>query len=186
MWRLRYVALRYVATSTGDTFTHGWYFWPSLGTVAPMDEGTILVYCCPCTFSLTSSPLPKLNVQYIQTVCGCGGGGWGCCCRPYSAGVSHSVSDQIQNLQYCFSTPNKLPINNIKGLVSLMYSYSVPSYHVPQWKFAPLQAWLANRWQLFQRLANTLHAQCEAWLGLYLARKCQHSICKGMRFKFAA
>ncbi len=39
-----------------------------------MDEGTILVYCCPSTFSLTS-PLPKLNVQYKQTVCSCGGGG---------------------------------------------------------------------------------------------------------------
>ena len=25
-------------------------------TVAPMDEGTILVYCCPSTFSLTSPP----------------------------------------------------------------------------------------------------------------------------------
>jgi hypothetical protein len=33
-----------------------------------MDEGTILVYCCPSTFSLTSLPhLPKFNVQYIQT-----------------------------------------------------------------------------------------------------------------------
>ncbi len=34
----------------GDTFTHGWYFRPSLRTVAPMDEGTILVYCCLSTF----------------------------------------------------------------------------------------------------------------------------------------
>jgi hypothetical protein len=33
-------------------------------------------------------PLPKLNVQYIHTVCGCGGGGGvELCCRPYSAGV---------------------------------------------------------------------------------------------------
>jgi hypothetical protein len=52
-----------------------------------MDEGTILVYCCPSTFSLnsTSPPLPKQNVQYIQTVCGCGGG-WG---------VSSCVVDHI-------------------------------------------------------------------------------------------
>ncbi len=60
----------------GDTFTHGWYFRPSLWTVAPMDEGTILVYCCPSTFSLTyppPPPLPKLNVQYIKRVCGCWG-----------------------------------------------------------------------------------------------------------------
>ncbi len=45
----------------------GWCFRSSLWTVAPMDEGTRLVYCCPSIFSLTSppSPLPKLNVQYI-------------------------------------------------------------------------------------------------------------------------
>jgi hypothetical protein len=28
-------------------------------------------------------------------------------CGPYSAGVLHSVSDQIQNLQNCFTTPNE-------------------------------------------------------------------------------
>ncbi len=34
-------------------------------------------------------PLPKLSVQYTQTVCGCGGSrGVEMCCRPYSAGVS--------------------------------------------------------------------------------------------------
>jgi hypothetical protein len=70
---------------------------------------TCVVYFCPSTFSLTSppSPLPKLNEQYIQTVCGCGGGGGvELCCRPYS-GVLHSVSGQVQNLQNCFTTPNK-------------------------------------------------------------------------------
>jgi hypothetical protein len=39
-----------------------------------MDEGILLLYYCPSTFSLTSpSPLPKLNVQYIhvQKACGC-------------------------------------------------------------------------------------------------------------------
>jgi hypothetical protein len=70
---------------------------------------TLLVYCCPSTFSLTSPPppLPKLNVQYMQTVCGCVGGGGvvELYCRPYSAGVVHSVSDQIQNLQNFFTTP---------------------------------------------------------------------------------
>ncbi len=37
---------------------------------------TSLVYCCPSTFSLTSPPLPlpTVNVQHIQTLCGCGGG----------------------------------------------------------------------------------------------------------------
>jgi hypothetical protein len=92
-------------------YIHSWFVF-----------STQLVNCCPhgrrnytcvllplyCTFSLTH-PLP--NVQYIQTVCDCGGGGrWGgieMYCGPYSAGVLHSVSDQIQNLQSCFTTPNK-------------------------------------------------------------------------------
>ncbi len=41
------------------------------------------------------------------------------CCRPYSAGVLHSVSDQIQNLQ--IDSPPKVKmtsIGDIKGLVS--------------------------------------------------------------------
>ncbi len=62
---------------------------------------------------LPPSPLPKQIVQYIQTVCGCWGGGGGVlncavACRPYSAGVLQSVSDQTQNLQNCFTTPNKV------------------------------------------------------------------------------
>ena len=60
-------------------YIHSWFvFRPNLWTVAPMDEGTILVYCCPSTvpslWPPTPSPLP--NVQYIQTVCDWGGG-WG-------------------------------------------------------------------------------------------------------------
>jgi hypothetical protein len=41
-------------------------------------------------YLLSEPPLPKVNVQYVQTVCGCGGvgvGGVELCCRPYSAGV---------------------------------------------------------------------------------------------------
>ena len=37
-----------------------------------------------------------------------GGGGVELCFRPYSAGVLHSVSDQIQNLKIYFTTPNKI------------------------------------------------------------------------------
>ncbi len=37
-----------------------------------------LYLCSPSIFSLTSSPLPKLNVQFIQTVCVWGGGGVNC------------------------------------------------------------------------------------------------------------
>jgi hypothetical protein len=43
-------------------------------------------------------------------------------CGSYSAGVLHSVSDQIQNLQNCFTTPNKNDSKDaIKGLVSLKF-----------------------------------------------------------------
>ncbi len=38
---------------------------------------SIPLNCCPSTFSLTSPtppPLPKVNVHYIQTMCGCGSG----------------------------------------------------------------------------------------------------------------
>jgi hypothetical protein len=44
--------------------------------LAPMDKGTILL---PLHLLSDLPPLPssKPNVQYIQTVCGCGGGG-GC------------------------------------------------------------------------------------------------------------
>ncbi len=81
-----------------------------------MDEGTILLYTVAPLLYLLSDllppppPLPKLNVhvQYVNTVCGCGGvGGVEMYCGPYSAGVLHSVSGQIQILQNCFTTPNK-------------------------------------------------------------------------------
>jgi hypothetical protein len=76
-----------------------------------MEEGTILYLCivAPLLY-LLSSPSPLPNVQYIQTVCDCGGGGVLKCtveCGPCSAGVLHYVSDQIQDLQNCFTTPNK-------------------------------------------------------------------------------
>jgi hypothetical protein len=43
-------------------------------------------------------------------------------CKPYSAGILHSVSHQIQYLQNYFTTPNKMTSeNDIKGLVSLNF-----------------------------------------------------------------
>ncbi len=81
-----------------------------------MDEGTIWYLCtfAPLLYLLSDllPPSPLHNEQYIQTVCDCGGGWWGVLklemyCGPYSAGVLHSVADQIQNLQNCFTTPNK-------------------------------------------------------------------------------
>ncbi len=49
---------------TGHTFTHCWYFRPSLWTVAPMDEGTI------------KTPSPKCRLYWC--LCGCGGGVLSC------------------------------------------------------------------------------------------------------------
>ncbi len=68
-------------------------------------------------------PLPKLTVQYIQTVCVAVGevgvGDVELCCKP---GVLHSVSDQIQNLQNCYTTTNKMTSkDDIKGFVSLKF-----------------------------------------------------------------
>jgi|LakMenE01Jun11ns_1017448.scaffolds.fasta_scaffold9084511_1 hypothetical protein len=43
----------------------------------PMDEGTILMHCCPSTFSLTSHlPSQTKGTIYTDSVCDCGGG-WG-------------------------------------------------------------------------------------------------------------
>jgi hypothetical protein len=68
---------------------------------------TQLVNCCPPkprNYTCVLLPLYLLS-DFLpptpKTVCGCvrGGGGVELCCRPYS--------DQIQNLQNCFTTPNK-------------------------------------------------------------------------------
>jgi hypothetical protein len=96
-------------------YIHSWFvFRPSLWTVAPMDEGTILVYCCPSTVPSLwppPSPFPMYSIyRQCVTVGGGGMGGVEMHCgpySPYSAGVLLSVSDQIQNLQNCFTTPNK-------------------------------------------------------------------------------
>jgi hypothetical protein len=79
-----------------------------------MDEGTIIVYCC-------------LNVQYIQTVCGWGGGGSG-------EGVLNCTVDHIlQEFYTLFLTrfrtykivsPPQTKMtskDDIKGLVSLKF-----------------------------------------------------------------
>ncbi len=102
----------------------GRYFQHSLWTVAHMNEGTILVYCCPSIFSLTSSPPSQTKCTvYTDSVRLRGGGSGGeLCCRPYSAGILHSVSDQMQNLPNYFTTPNKMTReNDIKGSVSLKF-----------------------------------------------------------------
>ncbi len=61
-----------------------------------------------------------MNSMYRQCVTGGVGGGVEMYYGPYSAGVLQSVSDQIRNLQNCFTAPNKMTSeDDIKGLVSL-------------------------------------------------------------------
>ncbi len=139
----------------GWRYIHSWLvFSIQLVNCCPMDEGTILVYCCPLPSLLPSPPLPpsqtNCTVQYIQTVYGCegeGGGGLNCVVDHILQGVLHSVSDQIQNLQNCFTTPNKMSSkDDIKGLVSLKVPSSMISslsltqpenisiFHSNEWK----------------------------------------------------
>jgi hypothetical protein len=68
----------------------------------------------PRTFSLVQvfslPPFPEIIILNICIQCVRGGGGlWG------YAGVYHTVYDQIQNLQNCYTTPNK----NLQGEVAL-------------------------------------------------------------------
>ncbi len=125
-------------------YTHSWFvFSTQLVNCCPHGVGgTILVYCWVlplyCTFSLTSSPLPPPlpNVQYIlyRQCVTVRGGGVEMYCGPYSAGVLHSVSDQIWNLLNCFTALNKMTSeDDIKGLVSLtsfVHEYSLPPRHL--------------------------------------------------------
>jgi hypothetical protein len=105
-------------------YTHSWLVF-----------STQLVNCCPhgrrnytCVLlplyllsDLPPSPSQIRCKVYTDNVW-LWGGGVELCCRPYSAGVLNSVSDQIQNLQNCFTTPNKMTSkDDIKGLVSLKF-----------------------------------------------------------------
>ncbi len=93
----------------------------------PMDEGTILVYCCPSTFSLTVTALPPLPPSqtkctvYTESVWLWGGGG--CCIVLQTRSFTvHSVSDQTKNLQ--IASPPKTNItskDDIQGLGSLKF-----------------------------------------------------------------
>jgi hypothetical protein len=57
------------------------------------------------------------------------------CRRPYSAGVLHSVSDQIQNLQNCFTTPNKNDQKRLRDLTSFVHgSNPVPEFIDPRFR----------------------------------------------------
>jgi hypothetical protein len=92
--------------------------------LSPWTKELYLCTVAPLSSLWPPPPLPKLNVLFIQTVSVWGGegGGWIVLYRPYSAGILHSVSDQMQNLPNYFTTPNKMTSeNDIKGLVSLKF-----------------------------------------------------------------
>jgi hypothetical protein len=71
-------------------------FDPACELLPPWTKELLYLFTVAHLASLgTPPPFPKPNVQYIQTMCGCGGGGVGgieLCCRPYSAGILHSVT----------------------------------------------------------------------------------------------
>ncbi len=99
-------------------------FEPACELLPPWTKELYLCTVAPLSSLWPPSPLPKLNVQFIRTVCVWGGGegGWIVLCRPYSAGILHSVSDQMQNLPNYFTTPNTMTSeNDIRGLVSFKF-----------------------------------------------------------------
>ncbi len=112
---------------------------------------TQLVNCCPhgqrnytrvlLPLYLLSDPHPFPNKMYsIYRQCVSDGGGWGdLCCRPHSAGILHSASDQIQKIPNCFTTPNKMTgEDDIKGLVSLKFlrpwAHHLDTQQRPRWR----------------------------------------------------
>ncbi len=116
-----------------------WYFRPPLGNCCPS------VTSLPSTFSRTSPtppPLPKVNVQYIQTVCGCGGVGgcWSLTCivdtgrhpPPLSSVLYGIISKDVHYWPHNYSLEKNQVLRelaliaiSLACLVAQWYSYSV-------------------------------------------------------------
>ncbi len=95
-------------------YIHSWFvFLTQLVNCCLHGRGTILYLCtvAPLLYLLSDLlpplPFPMYSIDRQCVTVGGGGGGVEMYCGPHSAGVLHSVSDQIQNLQNCFTTPNK-------------------------------------------------------------------------------
>ncbi len=58
------------------------------------------------------------------------GGGWIVLCRPYSAGVLHSVSDQMQNLPNYFTAPNKMTSEFLRSCMGPCFEVDLTSPYV--------------------------------------------------------
>jgi hypothetical protein len=91
-----------------------------------MEEGAILYLCtvAPLLYLLSDlllpSPLP--NVQYIQTVCDCGGGGVEMYCGPDSSGVYTLFLTRFRTYKIASPPLTKMTSkDDIKGLVSLKF-----------------------------------------------------------------
>jgi hypothetical protein len=88
-------------------------FEPACELLPPWTKELYLCTVAPLLYLLSDLlPPPPFLIYSICRQCVTVGGMWGwgdveLCCRPYSAGVLHSVSDQIQNLQNCYTTPNR-------------------------------------------------------------------------------
>ncbi len=96
-------------------------FDPACELLSPWTKELYL--CTVAPLSPLWPPPPPPPSQTKCTVCVWGGGGevggrWIVLCRPYSAGILHSVSEQMQNLPNYFTTPNKMTSeNNIKEVL---------------------------------------------------------------------
>ena len=78
-------------------------------------------------------------------------------CGPYSAGILHSVSDQNQNLQNCFTTPNKMTSeDDIKGTVSRDFLLLV--FFMNQFPPSP-RVFHLDRFEFFRKFAEIFASQ---------------------------
>ncbi len=86
-------------------------FNPACELLPPWTKELYLSTVAPLLYLLSDLLPPPSQTKYTvytDSVWVWGGvGGVEMYCGPYSAGVLHSVSDQIQNLRNCFTTPNK-------------------------------------------------------------------------------
>ena len=84
-------------------------FDPACELLTPWTKELYLCTVAPLLYLLSDllPPPPLPNVQYIVYRQCVTVGGVEMYCGPYSAGVLHWVSDQIQNLQNFFTTSNK-------------------------------------------------------------------------------
>ncbi len=96
-------------------------FDPACELLPPWTKELYLCTVAPLSSLWPPPPPPTKCTVYTDSVC-LRGGGVELCCGPYSAGILHSVSDQILNLPNCFTTPNKMTSgDDIQGLVSLKF-----------------------------------------------------------------